>query len=487
MTGRKKLIIATVVWGDWYVNALLDYAVPSLLAPNNFPGLARECDLEFMIITRPAEQPRIEASPAIQSARRFMAVHVFPALPPVIDSSVNVFQFHHMMWNFAHERGKRERCHVFNLSPDSVFSDGAGECWARLIYQGMTSLLWWFPRALDTVMPLLRQRYLAPDGAITVSPRELVRLNLEYIHPLSAALFVDSPNFLNFHPEMVMWRIPGEGVLIRGFAGEARIFDPGKVELTGQQLVTGNLEGCTLIDDSDSMYMMSLTPPRHNADWYKAPDRVDPSQIGRWWLNFDSESGYLVANRPVRVHAGKRTAALWHARERQSNLLVSRAAASREFFRAARGAFACDCTWVAALLTMVARTRACLRIFPRPMQTIIFGPADAAIGNVSLGELLKPNASAQLTRLLRSHVVVNDQPGVNLADRVSQAGGVLRLRTLAGKDITVARRPDGRLMVNRYKVGLQQSQIRGHTFFPIDGILDEEAAGRAPSQISQSQ
>lgn len=476
MTGRKKLLIATVVWGDWHVGALIDYTVPSLLSPKNLPLLARECDLEYIVMTRPAEQGRIDTSPSIQSARQLMPIHVVPALPAVIDSSVNIFNFHHMMWNFVHERAKREGSYVFNLSPDSVFADGAGECWARLLGQGITCVLWWFPRALDAVMPVIRERYFTPGGAIEVAPRELVHLNLEYIHPLSSALFVDSPHFLNLHPEMVMWRVPGEGVLIRGFAGEARLFDPSKVELTPQQLVTGNLEACTLIDDSDSMYMMSLTPARHNADWYRPPGVADPGQIGRWWLNFDSESGYLVASRPIRVHTGIQSASIWRARRRQSDLLVSRAAASREFFRLAGAAFAADCTWTAALLTMVGRRSAPLRIFPRPMQTIVFGPTDEAIANLSIGHLLESASATRLARLLRSHVVVNDRPELSLADQIDQSGGVLRLRSLSGRELTVARRPDGRLMVDRFKLGSHQRRTRGHTFIPIDGILDEDVA-----------
>jgi len=477
MTGRKKLLIATVVWGDWYVGALVDCAVPSLLSPNNFPRLARDCDLEFLVMTRPAEQPRIESSPAIQLARKFMTVHVLPGLPPVIDSTVNVFNFHHMMWNFVYERAKREGSYVFNLSPDAVFADGAGTCWADLIARGQRAILWTFPRGLDTAMPILRDRYRTPDGAINISPRELVSLNLQHLHPLSKALQLDSPNFPNF-PEMLLWPVPGEGLLMRILAGEPRVFNPSQVELTPQQIVAGTMDGCTFIDDSDVLYTMSLTPAGHNADWYKQPAKADSGKVGRWWLDFDSPTNDSVAARQICVHPGDRTEALWRARERRANLFVSRAAASREFLRVARAAFAADCTWVAALLTMIGRTTAGLRLFPGRMQTLIFGPTDAAIASLSIGELLKPAAAARLARLLRSHVVIDDRPELNLTERVHEAGGILRLRSLAGRELTVARRPDGWLMLDRFKLAHSQIRTRGHTFIPVDGVLDEDV-GRA--------
>src|SRR6185437_10742127 len=125
MAARPKILIATVVWGDWYVRALLDFTLPSLLAPNNIPYLAQHCDLQYIVITRPAEQAQIAASPAVQMAARFMKVNVAASLPPVIDASVNVFNFHHLVWSFAHEQAKRDGSFVFNLPPDTVFADGA--------------------------------------------------------------------------------------------------------------------------------------------------------------------------------------------------------------------------------------------------------------------------------------------------------------------------------------------------------------------------
>jgi hypothetical protein len=476
---RKKILMTTVVWGDWYISALVEHTLPSLLSPHNFPYLAGHVDLEYIIMTQPAEQARIEISRAIQLARRIMTVHVVPGLPGVIDSSVNVFNFHHAMWRFVHERARNERSYVLNLPPDAVFADGAGKSWADLLGRGAKSILWMFPRAVDTVMPILRERYLTPEGIMVVPPRDLVKLNIDHLHPLSKAYFADSTRFPN-HPEMAIWPVGDEGFLLRAFAGEARLFDPSTVNLSPQQLVDGNLDGCAFIDDSDAMYMLSLTPVAHNADWYNEAAEITPAKLGRWWLDYNATSGDLAASRQIRIHTGRRTEALWRGRERWANLLVSRAVASREFYRVSNLAFAADCSWVAALATMVARTRACLRLFPRRMPRMVFGPTDAAIGHLHLADLLRPGAAARLRKLLYSHVAVDERPDLTMAEHVVQAGGTLRLRSLAGRTLTVQARPDGTLTLNGFKLGPRESWMGDTTFIPVGGFLDDELA-QAPA------
>ncbi len=479
--GRKKLLVVTVVWGDWHVGAFIDYTLPSLMAPGNFPALAQRCDLEYLIITRPDEQPRIESSRALQIARQVMNAHVLPALPSAIDAGVNIFTFHHSMWNFAYERAKQTGSYVFNLPPDSVFADGAGNTWAELLEQGKKSIFWIYPRAVDRVMPALREHVTA-EGALVIAPRDLVSLNLKYLHPISKAFFASSTYFPIIHPEMIIWPVGDDGLLLRGFVGEGRLFDPNQVELSPQQVLTGRLDPDehAFVADSDELYTIALAPPTHNAEWYRQPGRADTSAVGRWWLSFDGSSNDLVASRQVRIHAHDRDEAAWRPSELRANLFMSRAAVSREFFRIAPVAFVLGCSWTAALLTMAARTKACVRAFPRPMRAIVFAPMDAAVGSLSIGELLKPGAAKRFDRLMRRHVVVDENPDLDLSDRVAQAGGVLRLRSLAGEELILRRRVD-RVMVNDIPLSPSHRRIGNHTVIPIEGVLDPDLARAAGS------
>ncbi len=475
---RRKMLICTVLWGDWYIDALLNHTLPSLLAPNNLPFLAREWDIEYIVITRPAEQPRIDAAPTMRLARQFMTVNVLPGLPAVIDpKTTDVFQFHHAVWNFAYQRAKQERSYVLNLPPDAVFSDGSGKTWAQLLAQGMTSILWMFPRVLDSVMPVLRERYLTPQGAMVAPPRELVALNLEYLHPLSRAYFAESTHF-PCHPEMVIWPMGGEGFLLRAFGGEARLFDPNRVELSTHQIVTGKLDGrCTFIDDSDAMYMLSLTPEGHDSTWYRSEARADPGMLGRWWMTFDGTSNDIAASRQIRLHTGTRTASRWRPCERAANLFVSRAMASRAFWRVARLANEADCTWVAHLATMLARSSAtCLRLFTRPMPVIVFGPTDDVVCDLAVADLLKPAAGRRLRDLVYSHVTIDPYPNLNLGEKVERAGGVLRLRSLAGRELTVTGRADGRAIISGRLVGPTEHWMGTTRFLSVDGRLDNQSA-----------
>lgn len=475
MAARKKLVVVTVAWGDWHVGALTDFTLPSLMAPGNFPALARHCDLEYLIITRPVEQARIEACRALRMARQIMTVHVLPALPAIVDPGINIFEFHHVMWNFGYERAKQSGSYVFNLPPDSVFADGAGHTWARLLGEGRKSIFWLYPRALDDAMPALAG-HVEASGALVIAPRDLVALNLRHLHPISAAYFADSECFPNFHPEMIIWPVGEDGLLLRGFVGEGRLFDPNRVELSPQQIATGRIDpdDYAFVADSDDLYTIALAPPAHNRDWYNKPGHADASAVGRWWLGFDGSSNDLVARQQVRIHVHDRDKAAWRPRELRSNLYMSQATASREFCRLAPAAFAAGCSWTAALLTMAARTKAALRAFPRPMRAIVFAPSDEAAGGLSLADLLRPAAARRLNRLLRRHVALDEAPDLDLAARVEQAGGTLGLRSLDGDDLVV-RQADGCLMLNGLRLDATHRRVGGHTLIPIEGMLGPES------------
>jgi len=269
---------------------------------------------------------------------------------------------------------------------------------------------------------------------------------------------------------------------LRWLVGEGRLFDPNQVELSPQQVMTGKIDPSrfAFIDDSDDLYALALTTASHNKDWYRSADRAVPAQVGRWWLNFDGTSNDLMAAHKVRIHAGPMTASLWRARERGSDLFVSRAAASREFFRVAQLAFAADCSWTAALLMNVARTNVCLRVASRPMRVIVFGPTDSVASRISLANLLKPEAAGRLLKILRRHVVADEEPDTPLIQRLVKAGGVLRLRSLAGETLTLAAAGDGRWKVDDCLLGELRQLPHRHSFVATEGFLDSElTAARA--------
>jgi len=475
MTARKKLVVVTVAWGDWHLGTLLDYALPSLMAPGNFPALARYCDIEHLIMTRPAERARIEASPAVRKAREFMSVLVAAAVPAEIDPNVNIFNLHHVMWNFANDRAKQTGSYVFNLPPDSIFADGAGATWAKYLTQDKASIFWIYPRAADSASQELRD-HVTTAGTLVIAPRDLVALNLRHLHPISRAFFADSDHFPTIHPEMIIWPVDEKGLLLRGFVGEGRLFDPNRVKLSDQQIMTGGLDRRehAVIGDSDELYTIALAPQAHNAEWYRQAGHADAGAVGRWWLGFDGTSNDLVASRQVRIHVDECDEAAWRPRELRANLFMSQAAVSREFFRLARAAFEAGCTWTAALLTMAARIRAAVRAFPRPIRALVFAPTDEAVSARSIGDLLRPSAARSLGRLMRCHVAMDDSPDIALADRIDRAGGDLRLRSLAGEELAL-RRQGNRLTVNGFLVKSEPGRIGSHTLIPIEGCLEVEA------------
>lgn len=466
----------TAVWGDWHTNALVDVNLPSLLAPGNIPELAKHHDIVYVISTRESDRARIESAPAFKRLRQLIDARIATTLPEENEGSI--FAVHHDVWTEAQKQATRERAFVLNLPPDVVFADGAGATMCRLIERQKKSILWMYSRAVaETIVPALRERFASPTGVMAIPPRELVALNLRHLHSLAMSCFAESPYFVK-HPEIVLWPVKGEGLLVRVLAHVNALYEPAHFKLTENYLLEGevNFDDLALVDDSDDIFAISLTPFGKDFEWHLYPRQADPVRIARWWLHYDSEANDFMLRHQLRFHIGEPTEALWRQREHRANLLLSRAVAAREALRIWRVAWDAGHSRVAGLIAAVAETHALLRAFPRHIDALVFGPSDAALDRLPWGpveDLLAPENADRLLWFMRSHVVVNEHPRVPLGDRIRDAGGVLALRSLTGGEVVLTRDWRGRLMVNGMLAHQQPLRAGKHTFLPIEFVLDD--------------
>jgi len=179
--------VASVVWGNVYIDNYLDYMVRSLLAPGNLPGLEGR-DLHFSILTTPAGRARIEAHPAYVSMRHYARVHIFmfpedlTAISDPTNPSYAYYQLYgamdHMNIAFCREFGS----HAFFLPVDCIVARNT-----------LTNLLHYVENGYDAVgmtnMVAKREHFLprldAMFGAaptLDVSGRQLADLALLSLH-----------------------------------------------------------------------------------------------------------------------------------------------------------------------------------------------------------------------------------------------------------------------------------------------------------------
>ena len=61
--GRKRVRLLIALWGERYIDVFCRICLPSLLAANNLPSLARAHDLEIVLLMRSDETQRITTYP----------------------------------------------------------------------------------------------------------------------------------------------------------------------------------------------------------------------------------------------------------------------------------------------------------------------------------------------------------------------------------------------------------------------------------------
>jgi len=464
--------MVSAVWGDWHVSMMLDANFPTLLAPGNLPSLAEKHDVEFLLFTTPEDKRRIESSAAYQRVRELITVNLdtnlfrtHPGNSPVI---------HHEAWIIAKDRAEKEGGLVWNMLPDVMFADDSLGHVGDLIASGKQAVMWFYPRAVaETFVPDARQRWAGEDSVLAIPGREMLELNLQHLHPVMMAYMADSPYFPN-HPELIVWPVPGEGLLVRMLINVYNVFDPNLFELTDQQLPADkhDPDEYEFITDSDRLFGVSLAPLGKDNVWYNRARVANPISVARWWLEFDSPANDQVASHRIQLHVKELDRSLWSRRERASDLFFSKVTSAREGVRIAQLAQEMGCRQAASVIILALETGAFYRAFSRLGSALVFLPDDDAIERLDsefMTRILAPGSTKLLVEFLRNHVVFVDHSPVSFDEKLEDAQS-MDLVSAAGGALTI-RRDGNDFLINDLPVlsGIEQAGMHGAC--RIDGIL----------------
>ena len=409
MTGRPKCLISTVVWGDRHVGAFLDLNVPTLLAEGNLPAFAARIDTIYVIHTPRADRQRMRRSCTFQRLQTLIDLR-FEGDFSGRDIS-DPIQTHQAVWWESINAARRERRFIMLMPPDVVWSDGSLRHLAGLIEAGKKAIIVsWHLRAIgESFVPEFLNRYRGRTPTIAVPGRDLVRLTLEHVHPISAASRRAS-TAMPYHPEMIFWPVRGQGVIMHSLAMTPFLFDPGSVWLTSQKLIAGidDPRKLHVVDDSDDVYAVSLAEVTKDSTWYHRNQRVDPVEIARWWMRYDSPVNDAVVIKPVRLRFDRSDEAAWRREEQSARLFVRRITQARELFRIFCVAKRLGCTNAAALIAAALYMGIAAYVMRNPEPVTVFLPDDEAsrMAWVSvLDGLVDPTMRRALIRFFRSHMV----------------------------------------------------------------------------------
>jgi len=205
------------VWGYRFVSRFLEFCLPTLLAPNNIPAIAREKPCRFVLLSSTADEPVIRSHPAWQKLERLCACEI-----QSIDDLITQGN-HTATITLAFERvlrqygdAMRDTCFIFLMS-DYLVADGSLTTVLRTIGTGAGAVLAGnFQVIAEDAAPLLRQRTDPDSQELVLPPRDLVRWSLAHLHPATAANIVNFGLTHNAHANRLFWRVD-ENCLIGRF------------------------------------------------------------------------------------------------------------------------------------------------------------------------------------------------------------------------------------------------------------------------------
>jgi hypothetical protein len=213
----KQITLLMPVWGYQFIGRFLEFCLPTLLAPNNIPAIARAKPCRFVLLSSVADEPIIRSHPAWQKLERHCACEIRS-----IDDLITQGN-HTATITLAFERvlrqsgdAMRDTCFIFLMS-DYLVADGSLKTVLRKIETGAGVVLAGnFQIIAEDAAPLLRQRLDLGSHEIVLPPRDLVRWSLAHLHPATVANIVNFGLIHNAHSNRLFWRVD-ENCLIGRF------------------------------------------------------------------------------------------------------------------------------------------------------------------------------------------------------------------------------------------------------------------------------
>jgi hypothetical protein len=259
-----------VVWGDKYVDILLDVALPCLLAPGNLPALTNLRESRFVIMTTPRDRERIAASSIFMSLSSIIRPEFVEAAWFEEDLSyyLKASRGHQEAAKIAAQHG----AYCVYLVPDMLMSNGALHFLLKMASAGKQAVMVPGIRVVrETILEEIKSALPSqPHGVLNIGPRELVALGLRHVHICDQRYNWDHPSF-SMSPVVCTWNIPGEhGLLVRAFhlhpilmkinnVDSIKLLDSNTIDDEFLGLNFPNWDAIHIETDSDNIVLFSLT------------------------------------------------------------------------------------------------------------------------------------------------------------------------------------------------------------------------------------
>ena len=333
MNRCSRFHLINVVWGKIYTKFFLDLCLPTQLSPGNVPAFRNLERAVYKIYTTAQDAETIIKHPS------------YSVLSDTIDTQIKIFNFpdeylknyKHTAMNSCHQHAvveaNKDNCGLVFLIPDGAYADGSLNKLIDLSKAGKRAVMLSTYRInKETFVPEFVELFNPHSlPTISVSTRELVRLSLKHLHPVTEALFWKSTGSKSAWPSINIWRVSNEEILIRQFHLHPLMVIPSRKDVLPSPTIDGkyismgcsNLDEVYIVEDSDEMYYCELSKPDMYRDHIRSEGWTDIKFVAQWMESqTDSFHRYCLKNYRIRHHANG-ISPKWEKIKRESDIIIN--------------------------------------------------------------------------------------------------------------------------------------------------------------------
>ena len=410
----EQFEIVTVLWGARFVDRFLSMTLATMLAPGNIPALAKARRVSYRIFTGENDAHRLRGSPLFQRLEQLLPVNI-SVISPGGDGGKYQAAIRYYIQSLQEARATSAA--TILLHPDAIWADGAMLRIAELADAGYAAIMADGLRVVsEHFMPAFEDGSdKGADGSLSMRPRALMELAMDFIHPYEASVTWNS-KFIHDVPFRLHWPVSGGGILTQGFCYNPiylapEKYDFGSVKAMDHGLVDAaitNLDRVYYCQDSDDVALVSIDEEGYSGANYKKADRRQKILTAASWAYREATPENLAAaTKPVRRHFTEIDEAKWRRVERVSRASMDAILTCRKLFLVLSLMRRHGLTLAPAMLAYLLYQGPLTGWLKSPGPMTIFAPTDAALEaleRVRLNQLLAPENKAAVLDVLGAHV-----------------------------------------------------------------------------------
>jgi Macrocin-O-methyltransferase (TylF) len=207
--------IITYGWGERYVDVLLAFTLPALLAAGNLPYVASEVPCELVILTQRRFFSKFNRHPVIARIKKLCPVRLMRLDDLVVSKDKYGMTLTYALHRAFSDLGPAmtEHWQIF-LNADFILADRSLRTVISHLARGQRIVASpSYCTVAEEVMPELRKHFDPATSTLSISHRELARLILQHRHTVIRGKTVNQTAFHMRYADQFYWSVDG-GILL---------------------------------------------------------------------------------------------------------------------------------------------------------------------------------------------------------------------------------------------------------------------------------